>query len=45
MVRFLLKNGADPNKKDEENRNPLTEANKTNNKEIIKILLDAGAKL
>ena len=45
VVRFLLKNGADPNKKDEENRNPLTEANKTNNKEIIKILLDAGAKL
>jgi ankyrin repeat protein len=45
VVRFLLKNGADPNKKDDDNRNPLAEANKTCNKEIIKLLVDAGAKL
>ena len=45
VVKFLLKNGADPNKKDEENRNPLAEANKTCNKEIIKLLVDAEAKL
>lgn len=45
VIKFLLANSADPNQNDEKNRNPLTEANKTNNKEIIKLLVDAGAKL
>jgi len=45
VIKFLFKNGADPNKKDEDKRKPLAEANKTCNKEIIKLLVDAGAKL
>lgn len=49
VLGWLLRNGADPNEEiDDKNSNfqmPLAEAYKTNNKEIIKILLDAGAKL
>lgn len=47
VIKFLLKNNADPNKQpdDEKYKTPLTEANKTQNKEIIKLLVDAGAKL
>ena len=42
-VRKLLKKGADPNKKTNENIPVLIEATKDKNYELIKILLDAGA--
>jgi len=44
VVRILLKHGANPNTKDNDGETPLSAAYRQENKQIIEMLIKAGAK-